>query len=136
MPYQQLIALLPCHSLDDFPFHLEGAAADEILAAYTVLWHPSLIAEARAVPTWRRNDSDGEISWDEALVALPQVCRDDMPGYWLEELRATGVCVLDCGDWETAKRCWPMLLSMRQRVVQTLTPSWSAIFLPLVFVIY
>ena len=94
MPYQQLIALLPCHSLDDFPFHLEGAAADEILAAYTVLWHPSLIAEARAVPTWRRNDSDGEISWDEALVAL------------------------------------------RQRVVQTLTPSWSAIFLPLVFVIY
>jgi alpha-mannosidase len=98
MPYQQLIALLPCHSLDDFPFHLEGAAADEILAAYTLLWHPSLIAEARAVPSWRRNDSDGEISWDEALVALPQVCRDDMPGYWLEELRAAGACVLDCGE--------------------------------------
>ena len=100
MSYQNLITLLPCHSLDDFPFHLEGKSADEILAAYTVLWHPSLINQARVVPTWRRNDSGDDFSWEGALVTLPQICRDDMPGYWLEELRASGARVLDCGELE------------------------------------
>ena len=100
MSYQNLITLLPCHSLDDFPFHLEGKSADEILAAYTVLWHPSLIHQARVVPTWRRNDSGDDFSWEGALVTLPQICRDDMPGYWLEELRASGARVLDCGELE------------------------------------
>ena len=100
MAYQNLITLLPCHSLDDFPFHLEGKSADEILAAYTVLWHPALIAESRTVPTWRRNDSGDDFSWEGALVTLPQICRDDMPGYWLEELRASGARVLDCGELE------------------------------------
>ena len=100
MSYQHLITLLPCHSLDDFPFHLEGKSADEILAAYTVLWHPSLIHQARVVPTWRRNDSGDDFSWEGALVTLPQICRDDMPGYWLEELRASGARVLDCGELE------------------------------------
>ena len=98
MSYQQLITLLPCHSLDDFPFHLEGAAADDILSAVTALWHPALIAAARTVPTWRRSDVGEDVSWQDALVMLPQVCRDDMPGYFVDELQSAGATVIDCGE--------------------------------------
>ena len=98
MAYQQLITLLPCHSLDDFPFHLEGERADEILAGYTALWHPALIAAARTVPSWRRSELGEEVSWESSLVMLPQVCRDDMPGYFVDELQSAGATVIDCGE--------------------------------------
>ena len=90
MACQQLITLLPCHSLDDFPFHLEGESADEILAGYCALWHPALIHAARTVPTWRRSELGEEVNWEGSLVTLPQICRDDMPGYFVDELR--GAC--------------------------------------------
>ncbi|MEK6246597.1 MAG: hypothetical protein N2C12_00360 [Planctomycetales bacterium] len=95
MKIQQLVALLPCHSLEDFPFHLEGGAADQILNAYTMLWHPALIAGAKAVPTWRRSDEQ-EQAWDDCLVAMPQVCHDDMPGYWLDDIRGQGAVIVSC----------------------------------------
>ncbi len=44
MNYQQLIVVLPCHSLEDFPTHHEGDDATGLLAAWTALWHPALIA--------------------------------------------------------------------------------------------
>ena len=98
MAYQQLITLLPCHSLDDFPFHLEGESAAEILAGYCALWHPALIHAARTVPTWRRSELGEEVNWESSLVTLPQICRDDMPGYFVDELRGAGATVIDCGE--------------------------------------
>lgn len=92
MAFQQLVAILPCHSFDDFPFHLEGVSADEVLSAYTALWHPALIADTGHMPTWRGNAD--EQPWDGCLVTLPQSCQDDMPGYWLEEIRGQGGVVL------------------------------------------
>lgn len=98
MAYQQLITLLPCHSLDDFPFHLEGESADDILAGYCALWHPALIHNARTVPTWRRSELGEEVNWEGSLVTLPQICRNDMPGYFVDELRGAGATVIDCGE--------------------------------------
>ncbi len=98
MAYQQLITLLPCHSLDDFPFHLEGESADDILAGYCALWHPTLIHAARTVPTWRRSELGEEVNWEGSLVTLPQICRNDMPGYFVDELRGAGAKVIDCGE--------------------------------------
>ena len=72
MAYQQLITLLPCHSLDDFPFHLEGESADEILAGYCALWHPALIHAARTVPTWKRSEL-GAVSYTH--LTLPPILR-------------------------------------------------------------
>ena len=105
MAYQQLITLLPCHSLDDFPFHLEGERADEILAGYTALWHPALIAAARTVPSWRRSELGEEGSWEGSLVMLPKVCRDDMPGYFVDELQSAGATVIDCGEVGDERCC-------------------------------
>tara|TARA_Y100001933_G_scaffold146679_1_gene145239 strand:+ start:1313 stop:4036 length:2724 start_codon:yes stop_codon:yes gene_type:complete len=98
MAYQQLITLLPCHSLDDFPFHLEGESADEVLSGYCALWHPALISSARTVPSWRRSELGEEVNWEGSLVTLPQICRNDMPGYFVDELRGAGATVIDCGE--------------------------------------
>ena len=49
----QLISLFPCRSLEDFPVHGSKADAKSLLAAWTGLWHPSLIAESESAPYWR-----------------------------------------------------------------------------------
>lgn len=131
MSYQQLIALLPCHSLDDFPFHLEGSAADQVLDAYTALWHPALIAHARCMPTWRRNDDAEEKSWEGALVTLPQICRDDMPGYWLDALREQGAMVLDCAEVPERNEIMERALKQADITPHHLDPEILADFLAL-----
>ncbi len=133
MTYQQLIALLPCHSLDDFPFYLEGSAADQVLDSYTALWHPALIAHAQCMPTWRRNDDGEEKSWEGALVTMPQVCRDDMPGYWLDELRAQGAFVLDCAEMSERNEIMAVALAEADIAHSSLDPSILKDFLALGF---
>ena len=46
MNLQQLVILLPCHSFEDFPQHHRGDDAAGLLAGWTALWHPSLLAAA------------------------------------------------------------------------------------------
>jgi alpha-mannosidase len=131
MSYRQLIALLPCHSLDDFPFYLEGAAADQIFDAYTALWHPALIAHARCTPSWRRNDAGEDSSWENALVAMPRICRDDMPGYWLDEVRQRGAVVLDCADGVVREELIEIGLDRAQIAATPDNPDLLADFLAL-----
>ena len=47
MTYRESCILLPCHSLEDFPLHYEGDDAAGLLAAWTALWHPALLAADR-----------------------------------------------------------------------------------------
>ncbi|MEE2826491.1 MAG: hypothetical protein VYE64_07685 [Planctomycetota bacterium] len=50
------IPLFPCHTIEDFPTHLRGAEAAGILAAWTVTWHPELIASSGKMPIWSSTD--------------------------------------------------------------------------------
>lgn len=54
MKFDHLAILLTCHSLEDFPVHHAGEEADSLLANWTALWHPRLIADAGRLPTWIR----------------------------------------------------------------------------------
>ena len=54
MKYKNLAILLTCHSLEDFPVHHEGEEAESLLANWTALWHPKLIADAEKLPEWLR----------------------------------------------------------------------------------
>lgn len=54
MKFETLAILLTCHSLEDFPVHHEGEEADSLLANWTALWHPQLIADAGKIPSWIR----------------------------------------------------------------------------------
>ena len=72
MKYEELIVLLPCHSLEDFPTHHEGDEAEGLLAAWSALWHPALIASAGSVPTWFRADGPPDALTGRLLV-IPEL---------------------------------------------------------------
>ena len=56
MTFREVVLLLPCHSLEDFPTFHTGPEASGLLAAWTVAWHPRLIAMTERLPLWHRAD--------------------------------------------------------------------------------
>ena len=78
MRYQELLVLLPCHSLEDFPLHHDGKDAESLLSAWTALWHPALIASAQGIPRWCRVDDPPE-ALANRLVTVPTVSEPELP---------------------------------------------------------
>ncbi|MHB8864828.1 MAG: hypothetical protein ACYC6N_20670 [Pirellulaceae bacterium] len=78
MIYCELCILLPCHSLEDFPLHYEGEEAAGILAAWTALWHPALLAAAGSGPKWRRGNSPPSVL-EGRLILAPSVSLHEIP---------------------------------------------------------
>lgn len=87
MGLTKTIVLLPCHSLEDFPLHLTGSDADGLLAAWTALWHPVLLAATESIPAWYRADFPPENAAG-TLYALPAVSEPLVNAGWVA--RATG----------------------------------------------
>lgn len=55
--YSRLLIVLPCHSLEDFPTHHRGLLAADLLAHWTAIWHPALVASAAVKPDWQQADN-------------------------------------------------------------------------------
>ena len=77
MNYQKTYILLPCHSLEDFPTHHEGEAAEGLLAGWTALWHPLLLSQTASLPQWQRADEPPDDCTD-SLIVIPEVSRDQL----------------------------------------------------------
>jgi len=89
MKYQELIILLPCHSLEDFPTHHEGDDAQSLLASWSALWHPQLLAAAGQAPVWRRvDDPPSEVR--ERLIVAPSVCVQRLPTGFAQRVKDEG----------------------------------------------
>lgn len=93
MKFAELIVLLPCHSLEDFPVHYEAAEAEAVLSAWSALWHPRLIASAEAMPTWQRVDCPPE-TLAERLLIVPEMCERDLPAGYLTRATDEGATVV------------------------------------------
>ncbi len=93
MKFDRLIALLPCQSLEDFDLERKEADAEQLLAAWSALWHPALLASSQAIPSWIPAASPPP---DPAgyLVVVPDCCVPSLPEDWLSEAEAAGACVL------------------------------------------
>jgi alpha-mannosidase len=87
MSFQELAILLPCHSLEDFPQHHEGSAADGLLANWTAMWHPSLLAAQEKGPVWHRADDPPE-NVTKKLLLIPAVSQPDLPGDFEERAKS------------------------------------------------
>ena len=72
--YSQSVVIVPCHSLEDFPSHLRGRDAENLLACWTATWHPALLATTQKKPAWQSVDRD-EFESSHLLVVVPNVCR-------------------------------------------------------------
>jgi alpha-mannosidase len=93
MAYLDLIILLPCHSLEDFPTHSEGDDASNLLACWSVLWHPQLIASAEKAPQWMRaEDPPQEI--EGRLIAVPNISKEKLPTGYTQRIKEAGAILL------------------------------------------
>lgn len=91
MPLCRTSLTLPCLRLEDFPTHLSGRAASELLAAWTALWHPALLAQTGCLPGWHPADAPPDPdALDGELVLVPSACNARLPSGWCDRLRATG----------------------------------------------
>ena len=97
MNFQELIILLPCHSLEDFPQHHEGEEAAGLLANWTALWHPALIAGANSAPKWHRIDDPPEELTDRLLL-IPSVSVDQLPTGFADRAKESGACLIRKGQ--------------------------------------
>ena len=53
---QHLALAVDSHGWEDFPSHLAGVEAAEVLACWTAMWHPALLQIAARIPQWHRVD--------------------------------------------------------------------------------
>jgi hypothetical protein len=84
---------LPCHSLEDFPLHHQGEEAEGLLANWTALWHPALLASAAGVPRWQRVDNPPD-RLANRLVLIPSVSTPDLPTGFVQRAAGEGACVI------------------------------------------
>jgi len=93
MKFKEVLILLPCHSLEDFPLHYDGAEAENLLASWSAMWHPAFIASANAMPTWARADDPPEELADK-LIVVPRVSESMLLAGWPARAKNEGACVL------------------------------------------
>jgi alpha-mannosidase len=89
MTLRRASILLPCDRLENFPTHLDSQEASDLLAGWTALWHPALVAATGRLPGWHPADSPpdpGDL--DGELVVVPTVSRRRLAGDWCDRLRA------------------------------------------------
>ncbi|WP_149498686.1 hypothetical protein [Roseiconus lacunae] len=113
--FDECSVLLPSATLDDFPTGGSDSDARSLLAGWTVLWHPLLLARTEQLPTWYRADAapapDGPrliVVPDPSLAMVPADYRrkcDVNPGCrWItggsrqEMLEAISIDELVAGD--------------------------------------
>jgi alpha-mannosidase len=89
MNYQELILLLPCHSLEDFPTYHEGDDANSLLASWSALWHPQLLAAAGQAPKWQRVDEPPS-DVKGRLIVVPSVCLQRLPTGFAQRVKDEG----------------------------------------------
>jgi alpha-mannosidase len=98
-PYSKLLIVLPCHSMEDFPTHHRGSEAADLLAAWTSIWHPALIAGSQAIPIWHQADNP-ELNLDPEnsnplLVVIPAITQPVIDSQLQENLQSNSAIVID-----------------------------------------
>jgi alpha-mannosidase len=91
MTIRRASVILPCRGFDDFPTHLTGPMAADLLSATIALWHPAILNITREFPSWFPADElPDPASLEGELVLIPSWSRERMPSDWCDQLRAAG----------------------------------------------
>lgn len=93
MSFSRLIVLLPCYGLEDLELHRPDEEAEQLLSAWSALWHPALVAAARIAPSWASAD---QAPFDPAgqLIVVPPCCENRLPGDWLARAEGAGAVLV------------------------------------------
>ncbi|WP_010587953.1 glycoside hydrolase family 38 N-terminal domain-containing protein [Schlesneria paludicola] len=94
----EILVLIPCHSLDDFPSEQTDQPAASLLNSFAVAFHPALLIAANEFPRWHRAD-DPPLPRRGQLIFVPTVSNDWLPHGWVENARQDGaIVVADLSD--------------------------------------
>ncbi|MFI4874291.1 MAG: hypothetical protein ACIALR_03105, partial [Blastopirellula sp. JB062] len=91
--YQEVYILVPCHSFEDFPTHHRGDEAASLLACWSAMWRPELIATTGKMPAWARVDTPPEELQDRLLL-IPLVSEQEMQAGFARRARESGAKVV------------------------------------------
>lgn len=97
MACEDLVILIPCHSLEDFPTELSEPEAASLLNAFSATWHPQLIAATGVIPRWHRADAPPEMVRGK-LILVPEASRGQIPPDWEEQATADGATIVAAGE--------------------------------------
>lgn len=93
MKYKRLIALFPCENLEDFDLDRSDADAEQLLSAWSILWHPALLADQDDIPDWLPPSTPPDDPSD-CLIVVPDCCESSLPDEWIDEAEQAGACML------------------------------------------
>lgn len=93
MKLEQLVFLLPCHSLEDFQLDRDADQAEQLLTAWSALWHPALLSAAQGTPQWASAETPPQATAIH-LIYVPPCCEPLLPGDWLDQAQEAGAAVL------------------------------------------
>jgi alpha-mannosidase len=93
MKFDQLAVLLPCRSLEDLTLKRPADEAEQLLSAWSALWHPALLAAAHTTPQWFSAEEPPQNPAGH-LIILPPCCQPLLPGDWLDQAEAAGASVV------------------------------------------
>ena len=94
MSVKEVVVFIPSHSLEDFPTELPEAQAAGLLNAFSVAWHPSLLAATAKLPQWSRAD-DPTTEVAEKLFIVPEAVNDWLQHGWTDAARSDGAQVVE-----------------------------------------
>ena len=90
--FDECCVLIPASTLEDFPSDLSDYDARSLLAAWTVLWHPRLLAQTEQIPIWHRADAPPE-PIGQRLFTVPNPSLNMLPdGYQLRAQQTEEAC--------------------------------------------
>lgn len=94
MKIEKIRMLLSCHGWEDFPTHLTGDDAENLLNCWTTLWHPEIVRQAQTVPNWHRVDSPPD-DCQGFLFVVPSIARDQMTTGFAQRVQDQGGLLID-----------------------------------------
>jgi len=125
MKLQQLIVLLPCQSLESLSLERSGDEADQILASWTAMFHPGLLASTGDLPGWHRaEDPPQEVT--DSLIVIPHCCEELLPEGWLAHAQNVAARVIR--GLQDRQRIVALALELLEGVCDSLSPELVADF--------
>lgn len=98
--FDECSVLIPTATLEDIGDCRSDSDARSLLAAWTALWHPVLLAQTEQLPSWYRADSppapDGP-----RVIAVPSGSLDQLPGDFRQRCENNSQCRWIEGDTRT-----------------------------------
>jgi len=93
MSFDKLIVILPCQSLEGYSLDRQVDHADELLSAWSTLYHPALLATAGALPKWFSAQAPPKDPTG-SLVMVPPASEEILTPDWLDLAAGSGAVVI------------------------------------------